>query len=764
MENAKAHLEGRPLANKVISADLVIVGGGIAGVCAAISAARSGVKVTLVQDRPVLGGNSSSEIRLWILGATSHMGNNNRWAREGGVINELLTENMFRNKEGNTVIFDTVLLDKVINEPNITLLLNTAVYATHKSSDTHIQSVDAFCSQNSIQYQLIGKYFCDASGDGIVAFQAGASYRIGAEAISEFDEKLAPSKENKELLGHSIYFYSKDIGKPVKYVAPSYASIDKMALDRLKRIKKDDVGCRLWWLEYGGNCDTIGETEEIKWELWKVVYGVWDHIKNSGEFKGVDNLTLEWAGTIPGKRESRRFMGHYFMTQQDVVDQYTFDDAVSFGGWAIDHHPAEGIYSESSPCTQYHAKGVYQIPLRCFVSKDITNLFLAGRIISASHIAFGSTRVMATCGHGGQAIGQAVAHCLQEHIAPTELWQSKHIQALQNRLNEQGHFIPDVPIKANENLAKQAKITASTELSLAELAPSKIDDNIRWKPLTISAGQLLPLEQTIQYQFDVTVKVAQSTHLHVELRDSIQPQNYTPDHLVEKQSFELNQGVHKLSIQFANFLPQNRYALLCFLQNEHVSIACSDTRISGLVSVFNGENKAVSNTGKQIVDGDIGIDEFEFWTPERRPKGHNIALQINPAIKSFSASNVINGYTRPYLQSNAWVAAISAETAELTLEWSQVQEINEIILHFDGDFDHAMESSLYGHPEDRIPFCVSSYGIFDDKGDLIQSVSGNYQTVNHLLLDAPVTTSKLIFKFERANKHIPICLFELIVR
>src|SRR5690606_33222712 len=155
-------------------ADLIITGGGLSGVCAAITAARQGLEVVLVQDRPVLGGNASSEVRLWVLGATSHMGNNNRWAREGGVIDELLVENAYRNPEGNALIFDLVLLDKVAQEQNIMLLLNTAVYEVEKDGPEHITAVRAFCSQNSTEYRLEAPLFCDASGDGIVGFLAGA--------------------------------------------------------------------------------------------------------------------------------------------------------------------------------------------------------------------------------------------------------------------------------------------------------------------------------------------------------------------------------------------------------------------------------------------------------------------------------------------------------------------------------------------------------------------------------------------------------------
>ena len=206
-----------------LQADLVVVGGGLSGVCCSITAARQGLKVVLVQDRPVLGGNASSEVRLWALGATSHMGNNNRWSREGGVIDELMVENLYRNPEGNPVIFDTVVIDKVLEEPNITLLLNTSVFSLEKHDNQSIKLVRGFCSQNSTLYEMSAPLFCDASGDGVVGYMAGAAYRMGAETAEEFGEKFAPSVEYGGLMGHSIFFYSKDTGKPVKFVPPGFA-------------------------------------------------------------------------------------------------------------------------------------------------------------------------------------------------------------------------------------------------------------------------------------------------------------------------------------------------------------------------------------------------------------------------------------------------------------------------------------------------------------------------------------------------------------
>lgn len=461
--------ESRQFVTKKLSSDLIVVGGGVAGTCCAITAARAGLQVTLIQDRPVLGGNASSEVRLWVLGATAHMTNNNRWAREGGVVDELLVENTFRNKEGNPIIFDTILLEKVVTEPNITLLLNTAVIEVTKSSPDTIESVRAFCSQNSTMYDAKAPLFCDASGDGAVGFLAGAAFRMGAEASAEFGEKFAPSDEYGELLGHSIYFYSKDVGKPVKYVAPSYALKDITKIPRYRSFSSKDSGCRLWWIEYGGRLDTVHDTEAIKWELWKVVYGVWDYIKNSGNFPDAETLTLEWVGHVPGKRESHRFEGPYMLTQQDIVGQHTFKDAVSYGGWSIDLHPADGVFSEKPGCNQWHSRGVYQIPYRTMYSRNISNLFLVGRILSASHVAFGSSRVIGTCSNSAQAVALAAALCRRQNLLPADISQPENMRELQKELIRAGQYIPGVSLQDDLDLAQTVSLSPSSQFRLAEL-------------------------------------------------------------------------------------------------------------------------------------------------------------------------------------------------------------------------------------------------------------------------------------------------------
>ncbi|GGH44398.1 hypothetical protein GCM10007423_42560 [Dyadobacter endophyticus] len=738
-----------------LAADLVIVGGGLTGTCGAITAARAGLKVVLVQDRPVLGGNCSSEVRLWILGATSHMGNNNRWAREGGVIDEIMLENAYRNPDGNPLIFDTVLLEKVTQEDNITLLLNTAVYDLDKTqTGDKIEAVHAFCSQNSTKYSITAPLFCDASGDGIMGFLAGAAFRMGAEPMEEFGEKFAPDKGYGELLGHSMYFYSKDIGRPVKFVPPSFALQDITEIPRYKTFNPKDFGCRLWWLEYGGRMDTVHDTEKIKWELWKVVYGAWNYIKNSGEFPEADNMTLEWVGAIPGKRESRRFEGDYLLKQQDVVDQQVFPDTVAFGGWSLDLHPADGVYSDQAGCNQWHSKGVYSIPYRCFYSKNIENLFIAGRIISATHVAFASTRVMATSATGGQAVAIAAAVAKKHNCSPREVGE-KHLEELQLELWRSGQYLPQTAISDPDNLLNHAQIMASSTLELKELAGSDL-----WKPIEHSVAQMLPVKGDIP-AVTVWVEASQDTELLVELRKSSKAFNHTPDVTLETRSYRLIAGRHELVLDWDSYFPEECYAFVCFLKNEHVRIQYSEQRVTGLVTVFNATNPAVSNYGKQEPTEDLGVDTFEFWCPQRRPAGLNLAFALSKPVSLFGTEKLQNGWHRPIAGPNAWVAAIDDRNPELNLQWNEKQSISKIDFVFDTDFDHPMENVIYVHPETVMPFCTQHIEVLDDADNVIGTINDNHLTKRTLTLTMPVTTHSLKIRLQNSHAHVPVSLMEV---
>ncbi|REG78252.1 FAD-dependent oxidoreductase [Algoriphagus antarcticus] len=747
----------RSLKTDFLNTDLVIAGGGLSGTCCAITAARQGLKVVLIQDRPVLGGNASSEVRLWILGATSHMGNNNRWAREGGVIDEILVENLYRNPEGNPIILDTILLEKVTLEPNVKLLLNTAVHDLSKKNDDSIEYLRAFCSQNSTEYQVKGKFFMDATGDGILGFLAGAAFRMGAETKEEFDEAFAPDQSYGELLGHSMYFYSKDTGKPVRFVPPAFADIDITKLPRFKTFNLKEFGCRLWWVEYGGRRDTIHETEEIKWELWKVIYGIWNHIKNSGQYADSENLTLEWVGTIPGKRESRRFEGDYMLTQKDVVEQRPHFDAVSFGGWALDLHPADGVLGDKPGCTQWHSKGVYQIPYRTMYSKNIKNLFLGGRLISATHVAFGSSRVMATCGHNGQAVAMAAALCLKQNVLPADLLEKSRMSELQKRLIQSGQYIPKVNLEDELDLVQNAAVSSSTELELKGLP---FDGP--WHTLDFSMAQMIPVSSRVVPGMKIQVKSEVKTRLQVELRLSEKPENYTPEVMLERLRLDIEPGGNFYSFSFQQEIPEAQYVFVTFVANPDLMLKCSNTRVTGLLTVFNKFNKSVATSSRQEPPSGIGIDAFEFWVPERRPLGHNLAFVLDQSLHPFSRENVKNGIFRPTTQPNAWVASLEDPRPSLTLDWSQQQDISTVQLYFDTDFDHPMESTLMGHPEFEIPFCAKSFQIKDDSGKVIFHQKENHQTIQEVKFQAPVRTQKLTFEFEKRVESVPLSVFGIV--
>src|SRR5690606_28826241 len=561
-------------------------------------------------------------------------------------------------------------------------------------------------------------------------------------------EKFAPTEEYGSLLGHSIYFYSKDVGKPVKYIPPSYALTDITEIPRYRSFNTSTDGCRLWWIEYGGRLDTVHDTEEIKWQLWKVVYGVWNYIKNSGEFPEAETLTLEWVGHVPGKRESRRFEAPCILTQQDVVEQRHHDDAVAYGGWSIDLHPADGVFSEKPGCDQWHARGVFQMPYSMMYSRNIHNLFLAGRIISASHVAFGSTRVMATLANAAQAVGIAAALCTRDGLLPADISQPDRIRELQRNLMRVGQHIPGFRLDDPDDLVQQAHIRASSSLELAALRP---DGPLR--RLEHSWAQMLPVSAGRAPAVTFMVQADSTTTLELQLRTSDRPDNYTPDVILGRRIVNLQAGDNSVTADFDVQVDEPRYLFYCLMKNEQVSVRCSEQRVTGILSVRYHRT--------QQPEHDIGVEVFEFWCPQRRPGGHNFAMTIEPPLNVFAPENVANGIARPTSQPNAWVAAFNDTAPRLTLEWDAPQTIGQIVFGFDTDFDHPMESVLLGHPEDAMPFCIKHYRVLDDSGRVLAEVSDNHQTQNFLTLEQPVTTRQLQIEVLAVHSPAPAAIFSV---
>ena len=451
-----------------LECDLLVAGGGMAGVCCALAAARLGTRVILVQDRPVLGGNASSEIRMHIVGATGlHAGLPLVLEpREGGLIEEIRLELAVRNPQRAAALFDLTLYELCRAEPGLTLLLNTTVVAA-RTEGRRITEVTAERPSTEDRFQIAARVFADCTGDGRLALEAGAGFRRGRESAVTHGETLAPPVADAKTLGSTILFQARRHDRPMPYVAPPWARRFTPADFRFRPFGKggSDLGLEYgyWWLEWGGHLDTIKDNERIRDELLGIALGVWNHIKNDS---GLDaaHWALEWIGFVPGKRESRRFLGQHVLTEGDLFGSRAFPDAIAFGGWPIDTHPPEGVDApDELPCTQHHLPWLYDIPLRSCVSADLDNLFFAGRNLSATHLAFASTRVMATCAAVGQGVGTAAALALLSGVSPGAIAGNPDLlRAIQQRLLRDDAYLIGVARADPEDLAPQARVTASS--------------------------------------------------------------------------------------------------------------------------------------------------------------------------------------------------------------------------------------------------------------------------------------------------------------
>lgn len=435
--------------------DFCVVGGGMAGICAAVAAAREGAKVALVQDRPMFGGNASSEIKMHVCGADRHGKIPNM--RETGILEEIRLKNLYRNPQRSFSIWDTVLYETVMLESNITYFLNCSCLSA-KMDGSRIKSITGWQLTTYTQHTIEAALFADCSGDGILAFLTGAKYRIGREARSEYNESIQPEVADKKTMGMTVLFHAKDTGTPQPFEPPAWAYDFPTEADLSNR-NHGWLEMGYWWLELGGEQDSIHDTEEIRDELLKIVYGMWDHLKNHGNH-GAENWALDWIQFLPGKRESVRYIGDHVLTQNDVEAEGRFPDLVAYGGWSMDDHNPGGFWYRGKPTIFHPAPSPYGISYRCLYSKNVENLMFAGRCASASHAAMSSTRVMGTGCSMGQAVGTAAAITVREGLTPREVGK-KHLPEIQQSLLRQDAYLPWVKQEFSD-LTRKARLTATS--------------------------------------------------------------------------------------------------------------------------------------------------------------------------------------------------------------------------------------------------------------------------------------------------------------
>jgi len=526
---------------KDLQFDVVVIGGGLSGICAAVAAARNGAKTALIHARHVLGGNASSEIKLHINGASDNFAKPDY--EETGLLYEMMLENKAINDYFNYSTWDLVLYSFVKKEPNLTTFYNTVMDDCIVENNI-IKSITAYQQTTEIRYNFYANIFIDCTGNGTLGYLSGAEFTVGSESKYKFNEPDAPEQEDNNCMGNTLFFKAIDRGTPTNFKRPDFAKVFteedlKYRPHVAQKVQKSELITEdylrvtsfsasmldfgYWWIELSGKNDIISEYENIRDDLVACVYGVWDHIKNQGEHYA-ENYDLEWVGMLPGTRESRRLIGDYVLTENDVLNNKQFEDAVAYGGWPMDVHTKNGLYDfDKLPTRAIAFDGIYTIPYRCYYSKNINNLFMAGRNISTSKLAFSSSRVMGTCAIGGQAVGTAAALCMKYQCLPRAL--NNRIHELQQLLLKDDQFIPNVKNKDGNDYAKTATITASTyqdgyePINIINGIARELDNQSNmWKSCPISdKGETITLAFK-QEQIINQVRLTFDSNLHKSIR------------------------------------------------------------------------------------------------------------------------------------------------------------------------------------------------------------------------------------------------------
>lgn len=454
--------------------DVVVIGGGLAGCTAAVAAARNGARVALIHDRPVLGGNASPEILVPPCGASvRYMREHPLDPRETGILDEYRTEGYQRVSEGK--YYAGRLQRLVDSEPMLDLYAETHATGVEMADgpSRKITSVLALNIHTGERLRFRAHGFIDCSGDSHVGFSAGAEFRQGKEPGSMYGEAYAPEEASEHTMGNGLKYFARRFDTPQPFAAPPWAYSFPACSDfGHARHPQLTTGIEIdyqWKIELGGLRDTVADAEEIRDDLFRLIFGLWDHTKNhcDRDREQAANYAIVWLGYIAGKRENRRLIGDYVLTQNDIGNQVLFPDRVAFGAWTVDDHHSGGFFHDGSLGTHYDRpefayNGVpFSIPFRCLYSRNVENLLMAGRNISASHMAMSDTRVMLICAAMGHAAGTASAMCAHGNMTPRELCRQQ-ISRLQQKLLKEGAAILELPADDPDDLAPCASVTASS--------------------------------------------------------------------------------------------------------------------------------------------------------------------------------------------------------------------------------------------------------------------------------------------------------------
>lgn len=740
--------------------DVVVCGGGLAGFCAAVAAARHGAKVCLVQDRPVFGGTSSSEIRVPPQGAASF----HAYARETGIISELLIEERAINHEHPTFdngyinsVWDLVLYDMAVKTPGLAFRLNATITDVRMRDAETVDAVVARVSHAETELILQAGTFIDCTGDGVVAAMAGCEWRMGTESRDEFGEPHAPEQASDAVMGNSIHFKAKDVGYPVPFTAPDWAvRYDNPDFFYKQGRWPGDPRSGFWWIELSVPWHTIYDNETLRHELTRHVLGVWDWIKNRDpRLKDeAQNYALDWVGQVPGKRESRRIVGDYFMTEHDPLGKTVFPDEIAYGGWFIDLHEPGGLlapYSEKAAVEghqggAYMAKsyvGPYGIPLRILIAKGMRNLMMAGRNVSVTHAALGTVRVMGTTAMMGQAAGTAAALALRAGMPVREAPAGE----LQQALLRDGCFLPNVVNEDRYDLARTAAASASSEALLAGCAPHAADaaaaeplEKRRGQWIAVGADRIERLAVCLGSDSDAVQRVEARLYAVEHLWDyRVEPGEPLATAVLEVPPGDAP-GWVEWPVGLDTAALRGSYVRLDLLANPLVRWQAAGAVEPGHVSAFELGNGLMRRFGQ----------------------GTAMRFRVEPAQACYGAANALSGVTRPYRSPNLWRSDPSAALPQwLELAWAEPVTVRQVELTFPGNLlrDYRSYPALYRDPQ--CPKDVTVEACVGGNWTAVGELRGNYQRRRVIELAAPVLADRLRVTVHATNGDPSAAIYEI---
>jgi hypothetical protein len=735
------------------SFDLVVVGGGISGTCAAISAARNGSRVALVHERSTLGGNSSSEVRLFPEDTCAF----SPWIKEGGILEEITAEERVRNWEPfveglMNSQWDLVLYEWVKREKNLSLFLNTTMREVEMRDKSHILAIHAPQLGTEREFIFSAPLFVDATGDGVLGFRAGADFRWGPEARSEYHEELAPVEPGAALMGNTLFFRARDTGHPVPFRKPEWAAEFETEMDLTGRDHGYFEG-GYWWIEVGTPLHPIKDNEEIRDEALRQLLGVWDHVKNlcteSGVRERARNYALEFVGFWPYKRESRRILGDYILTEMDVRNPSVHSDDITYGSWGIDIHVPGGIHARKtapypSPLSdeEFSKRGTipYGIPLRACYSRNIHNLLTAGRPISASYVAFASSRVLATGAMVGQGVGVAAALCTKYRCEPKEI-AAAHASELQQLLLRQDSSIPGVENTDPSDLARRAQVLSSSEAIL------HFPESETFHTAKFPLGQIFPVStnalERVELLLQSTSKQNQEVTLRLRRVGSVWDLRPTPDIASATESVS------------AGYLGYVSFPLRVKTEPGSLYFAYIDAQPDIAWALFSGKagEPSLVPVGTTAADMPPG----KSWRPFTLDR--SLVLRVLPEQRPYGAINAVKGTNRPDRWSNIFLSDPSQELpAWIELRFPSPVRMNRVQITFDTNTNRRVRRPLFRNPE-----CAKRYQIAIPKAGGWQTIlqeDDNYfrHRVHHI--DA-TTTSRLRISILETNGSPQARIYEV---